>query len=56
MKDRDQKFTVISNKKVIKRFTAVIDSNDSNFNEQTKEAKPRTTCIGGTIDARTENF
>ena len=39
MKDKDQKFTVISNKKVIKRFTAVIDSNDSNFNEQIKDSK-----------------
>ena len=27
-----------------------------NIRKQTKEAKPRTTCIGGTIDARTENF
>jgi lipopolysaccharide export system ATP-binding protein len=39
MKDKDQKFTVISNKKVIKRFAAVIDSNDSNFNEQIKDSK-----------------
>ena len=39
MKDKDQKFTVISNKKVIKRFTAVIDSNDTNFNEQIKDSK-----------------
>ena len=39
MKDKDQKFTVISNKKVIKRFAAVIDSNDSNFNEQVKDSK-----------------
>ncbi len=39
MKDKDQKFTVISNKKVIKRFAAVIDSNDSNFNEQIKDLK-----------------
>lgn len=42
MKDKDQKFTVISNKKVIKRFTAVIDSNDSNFNEQIKDSKKET--------------
>ena len=39
MKDKDQKFTVISNKKVIKRFAAVIDSNESNFNEQIKDSK-----------------
>ncbi len=39
MKDKNQKFTVISNKKVIKRFAAVIDSNDSNFNEQIKDSK-----------------
>ena len=39
MKDKDQKFTVISNKKVIKRFAAVIDSDDSNFNEQIKDSK-----------------
>ena len=42
MKDKDQKFTVISNKKVIKRFAAVIDSNDSNdsnCNEQIKDSK-----------------
>ena len=39
MKDKDQKFTVISNKKLIKRFAAVIDSNDSNFNEQIKDSK-----------------
>ncbi len=39
MKDKDQKFTVISNKKVIKRFAAVIDSNASNFNEQIKDSK-----------------
>ena len=39
MKDKDQKFTVISNKKVIKRFAAVIDSNDSNLNEQIKDSK-----------------
>ena len=39
MKDKDQKFTVIPNKKVIKRFAAVIDSNDSNFNEQVKDSK-----------------
>ena len=39
MKDKDRKFTVISNKKVIKRFAAVIDSNDSNFNEQIKDSK-----------------
>ena len=41
MKDKDQKFTVISNKKVIKRFAAVIDSNDLNFNEQIKDSKKK---------------
>ena len=41
MKDKDQKFTVISNKKVIKRFAAVIDSDDSNFNEQIKDSKKK---------------
>ncbi|MBM5787892.1 MAG: LPS export ABC transporter ATP-binding protein [Pelagibacterales bacterium] len=39
MKDKDQKFTVISNKKIVKRFTAVIDSNNSNLTEQIKESK-----------------
>lgn len=39
MKDKDQKFTIISNKKVIKRFAAVIDSNDSNFKQQIKDSK-----------------
>ncbi len=39
MKDKDQKFTVISNKKVIKRFAAVIDSNNSNLTEQFKDSK-----------------
>ena len=39
MKDKDQKFTVISNKKIIKRFAAVIDSNNSNPTEQIKESK-----------------
>ena len=29
MKDKDQKFTVISNKKVIKKIAAVADSNIS---------------------------
>jgi len=29
MNDKDKKFTVISNKKVIKRFAAVVDSNVS---------------------------
>ena len=41
MKDKDQKFTVISNKKVIKRFAAVADSNNSvtskKIDEPTKE-------------------
>jgi lipopolysaccharide export system ATP-binding protein len=39
MKDKDQKFTVISNKKVIKRFAAVIESNNSNLTEQFKDSK-----------------
>jgi lipopolysaccharide export system ATP-binding protein len=39
MKDKDQKFTVISNKKMVKRFVAVIDSNNSNLTEQIKESK-----------------
>ena len=39
MKDKDQKFTVISNKKIVKRFAAVIDSNNSNPTEQIKESK-----------------
>ncbi len=41
MKDKDQKFTVISNKKIIKRFAAVIDSNNSNPTEQIKESKKK---------------
>ncbi len=41
MKDKDQKFTIISNKKIIKRFAAVIDSNDSNLNEQIKESQKK---------------
>lgn len=39
MKDKDQKFTVISNKKIVKRFAAVIDSNNSNQTEEIKESK-----------------
>jgi lipopolysaccharide export system ATP-binding protein len=39
MKDKDQKFTVISNKKIVKRFAAVIDSNNSNPTEQIKKSK-----------------
>ena len=39
MKDKDQKFTVMSNKKIVKRFAAVIDSNNSNPTEQIKESK-----------------
>ncbi len=39
MKDKDQKFTVISNKKVIKRFAAVADSNISYTLEEISEAK-----------------
>ncbi|NDF57909.1 MAG: LPS export ABC transporter ATP-binding protein, partial [Proteobacteria bacterium] len=39
MKDKDQKFTVISNKKVIKRFAAVADSNISDSTEEINEAK-----------------
>ena len=37
MKDKDQKFTVISNKKVIKRFAAVADSNNSVTSEKIDE-------------------
>lgn len=39
MKDKDQKFTVISNKKIVKRFAAVIESHNSNPTEQIKESK-----------------
>ena len=39
MKDKDQKFTVISNKKVIKRFAAVADSNISVSSEKIDEPK-----------------
>jgi lipopolysaccharide export system ATP-binding protein len=39
MKDKDQKLKVISNKKVIKRFTAVIDSDNLNLTEQIKKSK-----------------
>jgi len=39
MKDKDQKFTVISNKKVIKRFAAVADSNVSHSSEKIDETK-----------------
>ena len=39
MKDKDQKFTVISNKKVIKRFAAVADSNNSVASEKIDEPK-----------------
>ncbi|NBU54528.1 MAG: hypothetical protein EBS45_03870 [Proteobacteria bacterium] len=39
MKDKDQKFTVISNKKVIKRFAAVTDSNISDSLEKIDEPK-----------------
>ena len=42
MKDKDKKFTVISNKKIVKRFAAVIDSNNSNPTEQIKESKKET--------------
>jgi lipopolysaccharide export system ATP-binding protein len=41
MKDKDKKFTVISNKKIVKRFAAVIDSNNSNPTEQIKESKKK---------------
>jgi hypothetical protein len=34
MNDKDKKFTVISNKKVIKRFAAVVDSNVSTSSEK----------------------
>ena len=39
MKDKDQKFTVISNKKVIKRFAAVADTDGSNTSEKIDESK-----------------
>ena len=39
MKDKDQKFTVISNKKVIKRFAAIADSNISDSSEKIDEPK-----------------
>jgi len=39
MKDKDQKFTVISNKKVIKRFAAIADSNISDYSEKIDEQK-----------------
>ena len=39
MKDKDQKFKVISNKKVIKRFAAVADSNISDSSEKIDEPK-----------------
>ena len=39
MNDKDQKFTVISNKKVIKRFAAVADSNVSASSEKIDEPK-----------------
>ena len=39
MNDKDKKFTVISNKKVIKRFAAVADSNISSSLEKIDEPK-----------------
>jgi len=39
MKDKDQKFTVISNKKVIKRFAAIADSNISESSEKIDKLK-----------------
>ncbi len=39
MNDKDKKFTVISNKKVIKRFAAVADSNVSTSSEKIDEPK-----------------
>jgi len=39
MNDKDKKFTVISNKKVIKRFAAVVDSNVSTSSEKINESK-----------------
>ena len=39
MNDKDQKFTVISNKKVIKRFAAVADSNILTSSEKIDEQK-----------------
>ncbi len=41
MKDKDQKFTVISNKKVIKRFAAIADSNISDSSEKIDEPKKK---------------
>ena len=43
MKDKDQKFTVISNKKVIKRFAAIADSNISDSSEKIDESKKKIT-------------
>jgi ABC-type (unclassified) transport system, ATPase component len=43
MKDKDQKFTVISNKKVIKRFAAIADSNISDSSEKIDEPKKEIT-------------
>ncbi len=39
MNDKEKKFTVISNKKVIKRFAAVADSNISSSLEKIDETK-----------------
>ncbi len=39
MKNKDQKFTVISNKKIIKRFAAVADSSISDSSEKIDEPK-----------------
>ena len=39
MNDKEKKFTVISNKKVIKRFAAVADSNISSSSEKIDEPK-----------------
>ena len=39
MKDKDQKFKVISTKKIIKRFAAVADSNISDSSEKIVEPK-----------------
>jgi lipopolysaccharide export system ATP-binding protein len=39
MKDKDQKFAVVSNKKVIKRFAAVADSNISDTSKKIDEPK-----------------
>ncbi len=43
MNDKEKKFTVISNKKVIKRFAAIADSNISDSSEKIDESKKKIT-------------